>query len=235
MENKFKGILVPDVLIYNIITSIFKIIREDYINESIDERRMLYSLFKKGENNEDIKFEQFDYYKQAKEIFIDKTPKVFLGYNMEVSGTGCVHILLPNENANPLAIGGDVGYQDFIRYTDHEDEEGVYKEIFTQDWNTTFNLLITSENTFEAILIYNLLKASFLSLTPNLELAGFRLLKPSGSDLNIQSNMVPTHIFHRSLMINFSYEFNVPNMFYKQLVKRFAVTSINNENNNDED
>ena len=80
------------------------------------------------------------------------------------------------------------------------------------------------------MLIYNLLKASFIALNAHIELAGLRLPKISGQDINFQSDLIPTHIFHRSLMLNFKYEVNVSDFFYKRIIKSFKVTGITYEN-----
>jgi hypothetical protein len=223
MENN-NAIIMPEVILYKSLKSIFEIVKKDY-NDNVDkEKTLLYSLFGKDENGDLLNFEEFEYFKQSIETFVLKTPQVNLGYNLEVANLGCVHILLPAENGSPLSIGGDEGYVP----NQVDEAQGIFREVFAQKFDTTYNLLISSENTFEVVLIYNLLKASFLALNAHFELAGLRLPKVSGQDLNVDSNLVPTHIFHRSLMVNFFYELIVPNFFYRSLVKEFTISGIAN-------
>lgn len=221
------AILMPDVIIYKTLKSIFNIVKKDYDDAPDKEKTILYDIFGKDENDNVLEFETFNYFNQAVEIFVLKQPQINIGYNMEVSAMGCVHILLPSETGKDLNIGASENYQDYDE--DGEDVDGNpsrYKEIYNQMYDTTYNLMITSENTFEVILIYNLLKASFIALNAHIELAGLRLPKVSGQDVNIQSDLVPTHIFHRSLMLNFQYECNVSDFFYKTMVRNFNITGI---------
>lgn len=220
MVNSGKGVVAPEIILYKTLISIFKIVQQDYIDNNDETKTILYNFFGIDENLDALQFEEFNFLEQAKQIFVNKIPQVNLGYNLEVANQGCIHILLPNEQGQPLAIGADENYQQYI-----EDDE-KFKEVFSQRFDSTYNILITSENYFEVILIYNLLKSSILALNYHFELAGLRLPKVSGSDLNIQSDLVPTHIFHRSIMLNFFYELNVSNFFYKNLVKNFRISGI---------
>lgn len=222
MANNTPGIVMPEIIIYKTLVAIFNIVKEDFLSATSEDETMLYSFFGKDENGDLLNFEQFKYFEQAKETFIQKTPQVNLGYNLEVASQGCVHILLPGEQGQHLSLGADENYQPYVERNDD------FKEVFSQRFESTYNMLITSENTFEVILIYNLLKSSILALNYHFELAGLRLPKTSGQDLNVQSDLVPTHIFHRSLMLNFFYELNVSNFFYRKLVKNFKITGIIN-------
>lgn len=214
-----EAIIIPELLIYKTLKSIFQIVKEDFDSNPLKDT-MLYNLFGLDGNGDRLSFENFDYLQQSIEVFINKTPEVNLGYNMEVASMGCVHILLPSENGSALGIGADENYQPY----DTNSEQDEFREVFTQKYDSTYNLLISSENSFEVILIYNLLKSSLLALNYHLELSGLRLPKISGQDVNLDSSKMPSHIFHRSVMLNFNYELNVPNFFYKKLVKLFQVS-----------
>lgn len=215
------GKIVPEVIIYNLLNSILKLVKDDFAKES-EEDTILYDFFAKGENNQDLAFENFNFLYQAKEIFIEKTPSINIGYNLEVAAMPSVHILLPSENGNNLMIGADEGYQDFKQKSDGTS----FKKIFTQSFESVYNLLITSENSMQVIMLYNFLKYCLISLNAELELAGLRLPKLSGQDLNMQSNLIPTHIYHRSLLFSFLYEINVESLFYEKFIKNFKVTGI---------
>jgi len=214
-----EAIIIPEVIIYKTLKTVFKLVKDDYDSNTLEDT-MLYSLFGVDENGDRIAFESFDYLNQAIETFVRKTPQVNLGYNLEVASMGCVHILLPAENGSPLGIGADENYQPY----DENVDATSYRAVFTQKYDSTYNLLISSENSFELLLIYNLLKSSLLALNYHLELSGLRLPKISGQDVNLDSSKIPTHIFHRSVLLNFSYELNVPNFFFTKLIKEFVIT-----------
>lgn len=220
-----KGIIMPDVILQRSIKSIFDIIKKDYLEQADETKSTLYQIFAKDENGDNIVIDNFNYYEQAKETFIQKTPNVYMGFNMEVANMGSVHILLPHEVADDLNIGASEGFAGYYR----DEEAGVYKEVYSQMFNATYNIIITSENTMEVILIYTLLKASFLALHAHFELAGLQLGKATGTEVQIDPKLIPMPIFHRSIMYNFRYDLNVPQVYFKNLIKNFKVTgtSIN--------
>lgn len=223
------AVLMPEVVLYHTLNSILEIIRSDFNNHQVEDT-ILYHYFAKNECGNNVEWETFNYFQQAKELFVDKNRiQVNLGYNMSVSDVACIHILLPSESGMPLGIGGDENY---IGYQENKYQE-TFQAIFTEMFDATYNLIITSENTMEVILIYNMLKASLISLYTHIELSGLRLPKISGQDIQIQSDLVPPHIFHRSLSLNFKYEVHVPDILRKRMIKDFQVTGIIQSNNAD--
>lgn len=228
MANNY-GILMPEILIFETLQSFFNIIKKDFAENSVDETKsMLHILFKTDENDRDIKFNTFDYYTQAKSLLIKKSVQVNVGYNLETANMISVHILLPNESGRPMAIGGDENYQPQISETIDGVEE--IRPIHTQTFDSTYQLIITSENIFEVLVVYNFLKACFIGMYYHLELMGLRNLKIGGQDVNMQQDSIPTHIFHRTLNMNFFHESNIPDFFRSKLVKDFTSTGIINTN-----
>lgn len=221
MENR--GILIPDNIIYKTLLNFFNIIRKDWETNSQSES-LLYFLFHTDENSQDIDFETFDYFVQAKSLLIDKRVEVNMGYNLENANKACVHIMLPNESGSPLGIGGDENYQPQINTT--KGGEDYNQEVFTKRFDSTYQLIITSENLFEVLIIYHYLKSCFISLHYHLELLGLRNLKIGGQDINMQQNLVPKNIFHRTLTLNFFYESNIPNFIKNKIIKQFQITPI---------
>jgi len=205
----------------------FKLLKEDFVAYPETET-MLYRFFKKDENDNDISLETFNHYDQAVDLFINKDVEINLGYNLEVAAMGCIHILLPSESGSPLGIGADENYQDGIltEFLEGETTQQNHQAVFTNKFDATYQLMITSENTLEVLLIYNFIKACFISLNAHLELAGLRNPKFGGNDVSLQSDKVPTHIFHRSFSINFFYEVHVPELFRNRVIKTFASTGI---------
>jgi hypothetical protein len=222
------GILMPEIILNRVLKFFFKFLKEDIEENSDPTKTLVYSIFKEDRHGLSKNIETFDLYNETLRILMKKEIRVFMGYNMEVSGTGCVHILLPSESGKPLTIGGDEGYVEYQESGPEEDAKT--SAVFTQTFDATYQLMVTSENSLEAVIIYNLMKACFLSLFEHLELAGLRDIKTSGQDLSMQSDLVPPHVFHRSLMIGFFYENNVPSHFKDSLIRKFVSTGIINNN-----
>lgn len=226
------AVVMPELIIYKTLKSIFQIVRDDYNNyEEAD--TILFQLFGLDECGNRMSWEQFDYYEQAKEIFINKpdSVQINLGYNMEVSDVACIHIMLPNESGKPLGIGADENY---LGYAEQHGNQEVSQAIFTQMFDANYNMVITSENTLEVLIIYHFLKGALISLHAHIGLSGLRLPKISGQDIQLQSDLVAPHLFHRALGLSFTYEVHVPDIMRKRLIKDFNVTGIKLSNQNED-
>jgi hypothetical protein len=223
MADNFEGIHMPELIIYEFLKTIQKIVKNDY-DSSVDKNDSILSLlFKNDRQGKNIALETFDYFSQAERIIIKDGFQVNIGYNSEVSkAMGCVHILMPTESSDAIGIGGNEGYQDNII----DSSNSNFTPVFEQNFNTSYNLLISSLNSLEVVVIYNFLKACFLSLHDHLELYGLQNLKMSGSDIQMQSDLVPTQIYHRSLTLSFSYEMIIPKLYKTKIAKDFKLTGI---------
>lgn len=222
-EEQMVGILMPELVIYRTLNSILDIVRNDSANRA-EEDTILYHYFGLDQCKNPMEWESFNYYKQAKELFTQQNKiQVNLGYNLEVSDIPCIHIMLPNESGKPLGLGADENY---VGYAKQSNDDRHRQAIFTENFDATYNLVITSPNTLEVILIYNFLKASLISLHAHLGLSGLLLPKISGQDIQLQSDLVPANIFHRALGLAFTYEVHVPDIMRSRLIKDFKVTGI---------
>lgn len=224
------GILMPEIVLQKATESMLSVIKTDY-NETVDKTKtLLYYFFNNDFNGEKIKYKTLDYYEQAVELFTTRKIQVNMGYNLEVADIPNIHILLPSEASKPMNIGADEGYREDVmenRGTD-ENPEFYAAPVFTIPYDANYQLIVTSPNIFEVLIIYNLLKMGFLSLHENLQFKGLQNIKMGGQDINMQTDLVPTHIFHRSFTIAFFYEMSAPRHFKEKLVKKFATTSIIN-------
>ena len=68
--------LIPEVILYHTVNSIFALVKKDYEDNMAKttptpELSILYDLFKKDDNGYDLKMNRFDYYEQAKKLFVD--------------------------------------------------------------------------------------------------------------------------------------------------------------------
>lgn len=217
------AIILPEIILYNGLKTILKVVKDDFSNNQLQDT-ILYACFAKDENDKDIQIENFNYLEQSIAIFANKNKEleISLGYNMQVSGQPHIHILLPSEQGKNLLIGASENYQPDLQRNNGEE----LAEQFSNSYDATYQLMITSENSSEAVLIYHFLKAMMLSLYYHFELSGLRDPKWSGQDVSIQQDLIPAHIFHRALGVSFWYEITIPNLITKKLIKGINLTSI---------
>lgn len=205
------GILLPEIVIFNTLESIIALIRQDIKDKVNQNETILYKLLGVDEEGKRIKMNLYDYFKQAKRMFLaPDSLSVNFGYNQEVAKVISLHIIMPSEHGS-TSIGADEGYV-----------EGENGELyFTQIYDSTYQIMITSNNSSEVNVIYNILKSMLLMLTSHLELMGIRLPSISGNDIVMRDEFVPVPMFHKVLNLSFKYEHNVPQLVKNDILKKF--------------
>ena len=118
-----------------------------------------------------------------------------------------------------MAIGADEGYlsDDIVE----DGEKTRVQNYYTQMYDATYQIMITSNNSAEVNVVYNILKSMLLMLVPQLELMGLRLPTLSGNDVVMQDDLVPVPLFHKVINLSFTYEHNVPQMVQQLVAKNF--------------
>lgn len=219
-----QGILLPELVIHRTLVTIVKMLRDDLEENKGDETQsLLYKILGVDEQGQALKLNLYDVFKQAKKIVQTKQNlSVNFGYNQEVANIISMHILLPSEQGS-MTIGADEGYLEDDILDDNGNKIGV-QQYYTQTYESTYQIMITSNNSAEVDVVYNILKSMLLMLVPHLELMGLRLPTLSGNDIVMQDDLVPVPIFHKVLNLSFKYEHNVPKLTQERIAKRFYVT-----------
>lgn len=215
------GILLPEIVIYNTLETIVKLLRDDLKEHATDDKEtILYKILGVDEEGKPIKMNLYNYFIQAKKMIM--TPQnlsVNFGYNQEVAKIISMHILLPSEQGT-AAIGEDEGYiEDDILAADGK--KTATQNYFTQMYECTYQIMITSNNSSEVNVVYNILKSMLLMLVPHLELMGIRIPSLSGNDIMMQDDLTPVPLFHKVLNLSFKYEHNVPQLVRNEVAKKF--------------
>lgn len=221
--------LIPEIALYRMVKNILKFVKNDFANNTDKTKTMLYYLFNGMVLNE------YDFYQGAQLMLLKpltdrRLVDVTVGYNMERAEMPTIHIILPSEQLNSAPIGGNEGYHGYeTLYNTIDNGNGTFTEIpqsmspvFTVDSFVTYNLLLTSNNTLEVILLYNLLKYMCISLASTFELLGFQNCKFGGSDMLFDESLLPRQAFHRNFNITFQYENSVRDVNFTNLVKTFT-------------
>ena len=219
-----QGILLPEFVIQRTLVTIVKMLRDDLEENNGDETQsLLYKILGVDEQGQALKLNLYDVFKQAKKIVQTKQNlSVNFGYNQEVANIISMHILLPSEQGS-MTIGADEGYLEDDVFDDDGNKIGV-QQYYTQTYESTYQIMITSNNSAEVNVVYNILKSMLLMLVPHLELMGLRLPTLSGNDIVMQDDLVPVPIFHKVLNLSFKYEHNVPKLTQERIAKQFYVT-----------
>lgn len=210
------GCLMPDLVIFHTLETIKKILIKDLNESLVEEDTYLYKLLGVDESGEVLKLNMYNVFKQAKKMLL--TPNnmsVNFGYNQEVAQIISLHIILPSEQGK-TAIGADEGYL-------HDVGEMEVRDCLTQTFDTTYQIMITSNNSAEVNVTYHLLKSMLLLLIDHIELMGLRNPSFSGNDIVMQDDLTPVPIFHKVLNISFMYEHNVPKRLANDFMRSFSA------------
>ena len=164
-----------------------------------------------------MKVNRYNYFIQAKKIFESmQNLSVNFGYNFEVAKIISFHIILPSESPSSIPIGEDEGYRT------ETDEDGNVQLKFCQMFQSTYQIMITSDNVNEVNLVYHIYKSLMIALVPHLTLKGLLNPKLSGNDVVFQDDQMPMGIFHKVLNLTFDYELVVPQLLLAGLMKTIA-------------
>ena len=215
-----QGILLPEFVIHKTLVAIVKMLRADLAEHAADDTQsLLYKILGTDEQGQPLQLNLYNVFKQAKKIIQTKNNlSVNFGYNQEVAQIISLHILLPSEQGK-MAIGADEGYlsDDIVE----DGEKTRIQNYYTQMYDATYQIMITSNNSAEVNVVYNILKSMLLMLVPQLELMGLRLPTLSGNDVVMQDDLVPVPLFHKVINLSFTYEHNVPQMVQQLVAKNF--------------
>lgn len=214
------AILLPEVVIYNTLESIVKMLRNDLLYNR-DDGTILYRLLGVDDEGNPLKMNLYNFFEQAKKIILTtENLNVNFGYNQETAKQVSLHIILPSEQGKS-SIGGDEGYLDEEEFNPTTKDKESVRGQFTSVFDCTYQIMITGYNQSEVNLVYNILKSMLLMLYEHLELMGLRNPTISGNDIVMQDDLVPVPLFHKVINLSFIYELTVPKILKDYIAKSF--------------
>ena len=212
------GLLMPEVVLYDLLNNIIKLLRADLTQHSgaNESNSLLYRIMGLNEQGNPMRLSYYNFFKQARKILMTKDNlKVYYGYNLSTTTGVDICILLPSEQGK-TAVGADEGY---LQTDEGEQGAETVQNYNVQTFESNYQLMITSNNALEVLTVYTLLKSALLMLIDQLELYGFRNPRFSGQDIVMQEDLIPVPLFHKVLNIEFTYEHVVPQAIQAELVK----------------
>jgi hypothetical protein len=194
-------IFIPEQKLKSIIDYVLKVVNDDYNTQTDKQKSILYKLF----GTQVLK--DYNYYNNAVALFVrgvDSARKVecHLFFNRDRAAIPTVHIGLPSEN--PGSMDG-VGFDAGVNISEY-DVNGDKFKTSTRSFHAKYNIVCTSNNTFETLLIYNLLKSILIGNIHLFELNGLRNPKFSGGDIMLDDRLMPSEIYARAFFVDVDYE-----------------------------
>ena len=161
---------ICDALIEYLITDL-----KEHLDSGEENKSYLYLLFHEDEYDNTSS----EYYNQAKVFFLRKESdprylKIYAIFDRRRAELPTIHIVVPQDSESILSIGdieGDI-------------YEETLNEKLERGFETQFNLITTSNNIMEVIIINYVLRALLIGSVSNLAVLGFINPKFSVQDLN---------------------------------------------------
>lgn len=227
-----KLVIIPEFILFEIVNNALKYLRKDYNDAQNKDDSYLHKILFGNS------IERYDLTQQAKQVFIDNDEanqrflEVHLMFNMKREGLPTIHITLPSEQTQSggNGLGTDEGYKDYLitdsEYNDDElVKQGNITPVYTRRYQSTYNIVITSDNSNEVILIYHTLRSILTSLIPSIHLSGLQNIAFGGQDVQLL-NGVPNQMYVRSLSATLQYETSVPNIFPSPLMANLIANGV---------
>ncbi|HSY75969.1 MAG TPA: hypothetical protein VK890_03885, partial [Bacteroidia bacterium] len=211
-------------------------LQTDYAAASDKTETILNDLFAADNNNNPIQWENLNYFEQATALFSRtaeavRQPQVYIGYNLQRAFLPAVHILLPQETPGRY---DSIGLKDNIAPIYNPNATvpyEMYANVLT--YRANFDLLVTSDNATDILLIYYALKAMLAYVVDTFEIFGLHNCKSTGMDVQLDPAYAPPNIFHRTLRLEFDYESQIQIRRPKQFASAMAFAicaNIGDEN-----
>jgi len=217
-------VLIPELRLKAIVDELLTKIKDDYeasVAANIVNESFLYRVFQGNE------IDGYDLYVQAIDLLTRddenyKKLETRLMYDRSRAGLPTIHITLPRETKgkeNGLGFGRDSN-------TDLRNDDGSITLVNSRSFDTVYEMAITSSDSLQTIIIYNILKSGFIAIADSLELIGMKIPEYSGGDININTDLVP-NVYMRSFAISIDYNYDVPTFIKKARIDQINFNKAN--------
>lgn len=214
-------ILLPELKLKKLLDGWLALLKSNWNNNTDKSKTFIYQLFYGNS------LENYDFYTQAQKILLRSKddPRILeirTFFDRTRAHLPTIHITLPSTSPFGDGLGFDPNYGDIV----WDDEEQTFLQNNTRTFSTRYNMIITSDNTFEVLLIYYAMQALMIANYESLDLNGLRNPKFSGQDMILRDDLVPNHIYARSTTIDVHYELTVPLLGASEFYTEIDFTGI---------
>lgn len=198
---------IPILKIKKFVDLLIAFVKADYENKTDKEQSFLYKILN---DNED---DGWNFYTNAIEIFTrgdtDKRKlETRLMFDRSRAGLPTIHVREPSKSKGSYDGIGFEGED----YTTNEDE--TISDTSRKTFSSQFELVITSANSLECVMIQEVLESLLLSAKESLVLPFFDLIDFSSKELMMSDEEERSMLFMKSIILNIQYQKdNIPNIY----------------------
>lgn len=221
--------IVPEFIIHNTIEGLIQFLRDNYDAATDKTTSYLYLL------TTSTQFERYNFFDQAVTVLITNDMEstrylqVDLGFNKVRDAAPSIYITMPSESPFNSGIGGSQAEELLTENIVDEDDvvTGVnQRSQFRHAYSATYDVVITSNNTNELLMLYHILKGLLKAAEGHLALSGLRNMKIAGQDLQPYMQEIPNSMYVRAIRLTFDYETETPDFY----IHKYLTTMTFNSN-----
>lgn len=215
-------IFLPEIRLKRICDALLDYLRNDLIGcikNNIENQSHLYLLFHKDSNDTNNSVN----YLEAKNIFLRKETdprylRVSPVFDRRRAAVPTIHIVVPQDSENFNQLGDIQGEL-------YEGNDFLAEKI-ERGFVTQFNLLTTSDNINEVLIINYVLRALLMGAIPQLQVIGFINPQFGVQDLNINPELFPANAYIKGILMTATYMESVPQVGKEKIINT-VVFNIN--------
>lgn len=200
-------IQIPEQKVKSIVDYILNYLRTDYLSATDKTISYLYEIFGDYEDNPD-----YDYWKNAVTLFTrgQDSPRMIETHfflNRSRFSLPTIHITLSADQPGPDGIGFDKDWSG----ESFQPTEGLgFVRTSGREFNTRFQVVITSDNTFDTLIIYHALMACLVGNNDLLTMNGIQNPTLKGGDIMLNDQTNPQNIYARAIFLDCFYTLVAP-------------------------
>lgn len=198
------AVTIPNLKLRNITNALLSFAVTDYTNKltgGLENECWLYRVFY------GVKFGDYDFYQQAINLLTqrgdtDRQLKIRFNYDRAESKPPIIVINTPNrQQSGANAIGTNEGTDSY-----YENNDGTSTAKYSRSFSGNYELMVISNNVYEAELIYTLLESLFIGAIDTLDQlfdvnGQTGKIEFSGKTLIADPSLVPSNLYIRSFSI----------------------------------
>jgi hypothetical protein len=210
------NVVFPEIILLETLKSALMFVRKDY-EDAIDKTKSYLYLMLNGRV-----LDKYNLFANAEKVIcgaIDdpRTFEIDLMFNKDRQGAPTAHITLPQEIGQNGGIGSDEGYgeeyyQDLEENLENTPEDEVndhWRATYSRRMQSTYHIVITSDNTNEVILLYHFLKNLLIACVPHLHIKGLQNITFGGRDIEPYADL-SNYLYMRAVALTLEYDTFVP-------------------------
>ena len=216
---------IPILKVKKFVDLLIEFVKTDYEDKTDKTKSFLYRVL--SDNTSD----GWDFYQNGIEIFVrgddDKRKlETRLMFDRSRAGLPTIHVREPAKNKG--SFDGIGFFDDEIVVNEPVDEEtpSTISSTARKTFNSQFDIMITSGNSLECVLIQEVLESAMLASLDTLTIPFFELVDFTSKELMMSDETERNQLFIKSITLNIQYQKDgIPKLYTEENIKKIQFNN----------